>query len=203
MSYTHTHADGTEHTHESTEQTAPQVSDHTHDGEDSAHDHNDGTHDHSENFNTDVFNAELYGSADHLAGTTAANGKPIWSANQAAEYLFRAQAGFGDGPKMVTPTSGDINIINYGFHESQQTLADNGYLYRWTDGNIYTIASQYNAMQPFNLAQRAATHEAMTYWDDVMAPEFVHTHINDADIALANYTNRRAPRLSLTSTRSR
>ena len=181
-SSTHTHDDGTTHTHGST--------DGTHDGNETAHDHNDGTHDHSETFNGDLFVPELYGSADHLAGMTAANGKPIWSAAQAAEYLFRAQAGFGDGAKMVIPTSGNINLISYGFHESQKTLADNGYIYQWTDGKYYAIASQYNAMQPFNLAQRAATHEAMTYWDDVMAPEFVHTHINDADIAFANYTNR-------------
>ncbi|HYG48152.1 MAG TPA: M10 family metallopeptidase C-terminal domain-containing protein [Allosphingosinicella sp.] len=184
VSYTHTHADGSTHTHE-----APTITTQG-DFADETHDHNDGTHDHSENFDTDLFNAELYGSADHLAGTTGPNGKPIWSATQAAEYLFRAQAGFGDGPKMVTPTSGDINVINYGFHTGQQSLFDNGYVYKWTDGNIYAIASQYNAMQPFTAAQVAATHEAMTYWDDVMAPEFVHTNINDADIALANYTNR-------------
>lgn len=179
--YTHTHEDGTTHTHEPL--TLGSIADET-------HDHNDGTHDHSENFDPAVFSPELYGSVDHLAGTMAANGKPIWSAQQAAEYLFRAQAGFGTGANMVLPTSGDINTISFGFHESQATMAANGYLYKWTDGNTYTIASQYNAMLPFTAAQRDATREAMTYWDDVMAPSFVETHINDADIALANYTNR-------------
>ncbi|HEX8469429.1 MAG TPA: M10 family metallopeptidase C-terminal domain-containing protein [Allosphingosinicella sp.] len=148
------------------------------------------THDHTETFDGDLFNPELYASADPLAGTTAANGKPIWSAQQAAEYLFRAQAGFGTGPNMVIPTSGNLNVINYGFHESQKTLFDNGYVYRETDGKLYAIASQYNAFQPFTAAQRDATREAMTYWDDVMAPSFVETHVNDADIALGNYTNR-------------
>src|SRR5687768_17765080 len=116
--YTHTHEDGSTHTHESA---TLSTSGDTHDGEQTAHDHNDGTHDHSELFDASVFNPELYGSVDHLAGTTAANGKPIWSANQAAEYLFCAQAGFGDGPKMVIPTSGDINVINYGFRSEEHT----------------------------------------------------------------------------------
>ena len=156
----------------------------------STHDHSDHTHDHSEGFDPTLFDPSLYASVDHLAGTMGPNGKPIWSAQQAAEYLFRAQAGFGDGANMVIPTSGDVNIIRFGFHESQQTLFENGYVYQWTDGKYYAIASQYNAMQPFTAAQRAATREAMTYWDDVMAPSFVESHINDADIALANYTNR-------------
>jgi serralysin len=35
-----------------------------------------------------------------------------------------------------------------------------------------------------------AAREAMQYWDDVVATSFVETHVDQADIAFGNYTNR-------------
>jgi serralysin len=162
-----------------------------------AHDHSDhthgdeATHDHSEGFDPTVFNPSLYASVDHLAGTTAANGKPIWSAEQAATYLFRAQAGYGTGGNMVMPTGGDINVLTYGFHTSQASLQANGYVYRSspTATNL-TALSEYFNFKPFTDAQMAATREAFQYWDDVVSTEFVEVGINDADIAFGNYTNQ-------------
>jgi serralysin len=165
----------------------------SHDGHDhSDHTHGDeATHDHSEGFDPTLFDASLYASVDHLAGTTGPNGKPIWSAEQAATYLFRAQAGYGTGGNMVMPTGGDLNVLTFGFHTSQASLQANGYVYRAspTATNL-TALSEYFNFRPFTAAQMEATREAFQYWDDVVATEFVESHINDADIAFGNYTNQ-------------
>ncbi|HEX8513950.1 MAG TPA: M10 family metallopeptidase C-terminal domain-containing protein [Allosphingosinicella sp.] len=151
-------------------------------------DHNHDTHDHSVTFDSDLFDPAQYGSVDHLAGTTGPNGKPIWSAEQAATYLFRAGAGYGTGGNMVMPTSGNINQLNFGFHTSQASLAANGYVY--FVGNQGYGLSEYFNFKPFTAAQQDAAREAMAYWDDVVSTEFVETHVNDADIAFGNYTNQ-------------
>ena len=170
--------------------------DHTHeetggiDRDTTIDDHNEGVHDHAEDFDPSVFNPALYGSVDHLSGTTGPNGKPIWSADQAAAYLFRAQAGYGVGGNMVMPTSGVIDQLNFGFHTGQQSLFENGYVYRATPTSGLVGLSEYFNFRAFTDAQKAATREAMTYWDDVVSTEFVETHINDADIAFGNYTNQ-------------
>ena len=152
------------------------------------HDHTDGTHDHSQTFDPSVFDPTLYASVDHLAGTIGPNGKAIWSAQQAATYLFRAGAGYGTGGNMVMPTGGDINVLTFGFHTGQASLAANGYVY-YVNGQGFALSEYFN-FAPFTEAQKAATREAFQYWDDVVATEFVETHINDADIAFGNYTNQ-------------
>jgi len=149
-----------------------------------------GTHDHLDP--SHIHSAEAGdptgASVDNLAGTVAANGKPIWSAQQAADHLFRADAGFGTGGNRTMPSSGDINEIRYGFHTGKASLADNGYVYEY--GGRYYGLNEYFYFAPFTAAQQAAAREAMQYWDDVMAPSFVESHIDDADIAFGNYTNR-------------
>ena len=152
------------------------------------HDHSDGTHDHAETFDPGVFDPSLYASVDHLAGTTGPNGKPIWSAEQAATYLFRAGAGYGTGGNMVMPTGGDINVLTFGFHTGQASLAANGYVYE--NGGRYFGLSEYFNFMPFTAAQKDAAREAMQYWDDVVSTEFVEVHIDLADIAFGNYTNQ-------------
>jgi serralysin len=160
----------------------------SHDHNDHVHDHNDGVHDHSEAFDPTLFDPSLYASVDHLAGTIGPNGKPIWSAEQAATYLFRAGAGYGTGGNMVMPTSGTVAQLNFGFHTSQASLAANGYVYE-NGGRLFGLSEYFN-FRPFTDAQKAATREAMQYWDDVVATTFVETHIDQADIAFGNYTNQ-------------
>ncbi len=152
------------------------------------HDHTDGTQDHSITSDPSVFDPSLYASVDDLAGTDGPNGKPIWSAAQAADYLFRAGAGYGTGGNMVMPTSGTINQLNYGFHTGQASLAANGYVYE--SGGRYFGFSEYFNFAAFTDAQKAAAREGMQYWDDVVSTRFVETNIDDADIAFGNYTNR-------------
>jgi serralysin len=154
------------------------------------HDHNDHDHEHAHEvaFDPTIFDPSLYASVDHLAGTIGPNGKPIWSAEQAATYLFRAGAGYGTGGNMVMPTGGDIKVLTYGFHTGQASLAANGYVYE--SGGKYFGLSEYFNFKEFTEAQKEATREAFTYWDDVVSTSFVESHIDDADIAFGNYTNR-------------
>ncbi len=152
------------------------------------HDETDGTHDHSLVSDPSLFDPSLYASVDNLAGTIGPNGKPIWSAEQAAAYLFRAGAGYGVGGNMVLPTSGTVDQLNYGFHTGQASLAANGYVYEL--GGRYYGLSEYFNFRPFTDAQMNAAREALQYWDDVVSTRFVETNINDADIAFGNYTNQ-------------
>jgi serralysin len=152
------------------------------------HDHSDGTHDHPVDFDPSILVPSIDASVDHLAGTFGPNGKPIWSAEQAATYLFRAGAGYGTGGNMVMPTGGDINVLTYGFHTGQASLAANGYVY-FVGTSGFGLPEYFN-FAPFTDAQKEATREAFQYWDDVVSTEFVESNINDADIAFGNYTNR-------------
>jgi serralysin len=87
----------------------------------------------------------------------------------------------------MMPRGGDKNVITFGFHESQQSLFDNGYVYS-QNGQLYGL-SEYFQFGAFNAAQREATREAIGYWDDVMAPRFVETSAYQGDINFGNLTN--------------
>ena len=123
-------------------------------------------------------------SVDHLAGTVAANGKPIWSPDQIADYLNRTGAGFAGLPTHNPQTDANLAVINFGFHTSQASLQANGYVYAF-NGSLFGLSEYFN-FATFNTAQRAATREAMQAWDDVIAVTFQETSVNDADIAFGN-----------------
>ena len=122
-------------------------------------------------------------SLDPLAGGTA-NGKPIWTPEQIAAYLNRTGGQWGDGPNDMMPIGGDKNVITFGFHENQESLFDNGYVYA-SGGQLFGLAEYFN-FAAFNEAQRVATREAIGYWDDVIAVTFVETDSYHADLNYAN-----------------
>lgn len=124
-------------------------------------------------------------SMDPLAGGTA-NGKPIWTADQIAAHLNRTGGQYGDGPNDLLQRGGDVNIIAFGFHENQDDLYYNGYVYTHpVDGNLYGFSEYFN-FAPFTEAQRAATRDAIGYWDDVIAVDFVETDADHGDINFGN-----------------
>ena len=125
-------------------------------------------------------------SLDPLAGGTA-NGKPIWTADQIAAYLNRTGGQYGDGANDLLQRGGDTSVITYGFHEDQQSLVDNGYVYA-IGTQLYAFA-EYFQFAAFTTAQREATREAMQYWDDVLAVSFVETSAYEGDINFGNLTN--------------
>ncbi|MBA3677167.1 MAG: M10 family metallopeptidase C-terminal domain-containing protein [Sphingosinicella sp.] len=134
-------------------------------------------------FNPD---ATLDASLDVNAGGYA-NNKPIWTEEQIAAYLNRTSGQYGTGPGDLLQRGGDPNVITFGFHENQQSLVDNGYVYA-RNGQLFAF-SEYFQFGSFTTAQRAATREAISYWDDVLAVDFVETHANQGDINFGNLTN--------------
>jgi len=122
-------------------------------------------------------------SLDPLAGGSA-NGRPIWSAEQIAAYLNRTGGGWGTGANEMMTDGGDPMTITYGFHNDQQSLFDNGYVYS-SGGRLFGLSEYFN-FSPFSEAQRAATREAIQYWDDLIAPHFVETDSYHADLNYAN-----------------
>ena len=126
------------------------------------------------------------GSVDYLAGTTAANGKAIWSADQIAAYLNRSGASWIGGKDPGRQSDSNLNEITFGFHTSQEELANNGYSYRWTDGNTYYFDEYYN-FAAFSAEQKDAARLAISFWDDVVKVSFkeVDTPYR-ADIAFGN-----------------
>lgn len=132
----------------------------------------------------DVSPETIEASLDPLAGGTAYN-KPIWTPDDIAAHLNRTKTGWGVGEKGTAGSDGDLQTINFGFFETQADLANNGYVYQWFDGNYYAFDEYFNFAK-FNDAQRAATREAIQYWDDVVAVTFKETNVNDADINFGN-----------------
>ena len=122
-------------------------------------------------------------SLDPLAGGTFAN-KTIWTAEQAAQYLNRTGLQWGTVGNQAPGSDADVTTINFGFHTSQAGLEANGYVYEF-NGVYYGLAEYFNFAQ-FTAAQKAATREAIGYWDDVVAVSFQETSADDADINFGN-----------------
>ncbi|WP_187335034.1 M10 family metallopeptidase C-terminal domain-containing protein [Novosphingopyxis iocasae] len=127
-------------------------------------------------------------SVDYLAGTTAANGKPIWSVQEIAAHLNRSGASWTGGPDPA-PQRGDDDptTINFGFFENQGELFENGYVY-FVGNNGYGLSEYFN-FASFSEAQRAATRESIQSWDDVISLSFHETAAGDADINFGNLAN--------------
>jgi serralysin len=123
-------------------------------------------------------------SLDPQAGTTHANGKPIWNPEQIAAYLNRTGGGFHGGVQAGPQSDADLSVIKFGFHTSQATLQANGYVY-FVGANGFAFSEYFNFAQ-FNDAQKAAARESLQSWDDVIAVSLVESSINDADIAFGN-----------------
>lgn len=129
-------------------------------------------------------------SLDPLAGGTAYN-KTIWTADRAAAYLNRTSGQWGTGPNDLLQQGGNPGVITFGFHETQASLAQTGYVYVANNAAgvpTYYGLSEYFQFATFNAAQRAATREAIQYWDDVISVKFVETDSFHADINYGNLT---------------
>lgn len=127
-------------------------------------------------------------SVDYLAGTIAANGKPIWTPDQIASHLNRSGASWVGGPDPAPQSDSNLQEITFGFLNTQDEVANNGYVYE-LNGGAYGL-NEYFGFAAFNEAQRDATREAIGFWDDVAAVSFRETSADDADINFGNLTNR-------------
>jgi serralysin len=124
------------------------------------------------------------GSVDGLGGTI--RDKPVFTAEQAAAYLNRYFAGW-TGAATNKPYHADANqppgTLSFGFFETRADLY-NGYV----DFSTNTAFDEYFGFSSFSAAQRAAAHEAITSWDDVIAWDFVEKPNAQADINFGNTT---------------
>lgn len=135
-------------------------------------------------YNPDSSAASVDASADPLAGSIAANGKPIWTPDQIADYLNRTGAAFAGGPGDAPQSDANLSVINFGFHTSQASLQANGYVYAF-NGGLFGFSEYFN-FATFSTAQRAATREAIQAWDDLISVSIQETAIDAADIAFGN-----------------
>ncbi|TKD50720.1 M10 family metallopeptidase C-terminal domain-containing protein [Sphingomonas baiyangensis] len=138
--------------------------------------------------NVDPRLVSIDASVDPRAGETADNGKEIWTPEDIAFYLNRAGYSWVPGGRN-TPQRGDTdaNTITFGFFNTQDDLIGQGYTFEYF-GQPYGSAEFFN-FASFNAEQRAATREAMRYWDDVVGVRFLETSSANADIALGNLAN--------------
>lgn len=127
----------------------------------------------------------LDSSIDPQAGTTGANGKPIWSPDQIAAYLNRSGTAWNNLPGQAIQSDADLSEILYGFHTSQDTLFENGYVFAY-QGSLFGVPEFFN-FAAFSPAQQAAAREALQSWDDVIAVTLHEaSDINNADITFSN-----------------
>jgi serralysin len=125
-------------------------------------------------------------SVDNRGGTVAANGKAIWTADQAAAYLNRTGGQYGTGTNDLLQRGGDPKIINFGFHENQASLFRNGYVFTDPTTGQLTAFEEYFNFSTFSEAQRTATRLAISFWDDVAAVTFRETSADQGDINFGN-----------------
>jgi serralysin len=123
-------------------------------------------------------------SLDPDAGGTM-YGKKIWTPEAIADYITRTNTSWLTTGKQ---SDADNQVINFGFFESQAQVAANGYTY--TVGGVDYGLSEYFGFSAFTDAQKAATREAIGYWDDVVKVTFAETSADQGDINFGNLTNR-------------
>lgn len=120
-------------------------------------------------------------SVDPLAGTTAANGKPIWNLNQITNNLNRnGHSWVPGGDNAAQRGDSDAKTITFGFFNNQLDLIGQGYTYTDEDGS-FGFPEFFN-FTAFTADQREATRESIGYWDDVLGVKFVETTYDKADI---------------------
>lgn len=115
-------------------------------------------------------------SLDPQAGGTAYD-KPIWTVDQISAQLNRT--GFAWDAKVLSD-----GTITYGFYDGPHTTG--------VYNNPHGAAETYG-YEPMSLAQRAATREALAYWDDLIKVHFVEDAKGQGNWDLAYATTTTGP----------
>lgn len=121
-------------------------------------------------------------SADFYAGTDAANGKPIVSAEDAADNLHRHGYDWYYDQYHVAADG----VINYGFWSTQDQLESSYYASQTIDDFYATSFAYPENFVPFSESQIAAATLAIGIWDDIIAVDFQRTAPENADITYMN-----------------
>ena len=117
--------------------------------------------------------------------------KPVFTGEQAAEYIHRAGYGWDTNPhdgatSGYATSTGPDGVLTFGFYESQADLPE-PYFYV-ENGVTYPLYTQGVGFSAFDADQRAATREALGYWDDLIAVTFQEVSATDADLTYMNTT---------------
>ena len=138
-------------------------------------------------------------SVDGQGGTI--RNKPVFTADEAAEYLNRGDDGPGTGtgaawaghkggvnadyfPAPTVNPQASLETINFGFFETRADVDPAHFLIQ---GNAPGV-SRADGFSTFTVAQREAARQALQSWDDVIDLRFVETSSAQADINFMNTT---------------
>jgi serralysin len=148
----------------------------------------------------------LEGSVDGQGG--ALRGKPVFTAQQAADYLNRGDGlvgGLETGAiwrgavdALAHPrnadygtalpdgyVSGPLTTLNFGFYNS---TADIDVAYNYIGSNTVPGALRLDGFSAFSAAQRDGARQAIAAWDELISISFVETDAAHADINFMNTT---------------
>ena len=126
-------------------------------------------------------------SADPYAGTDAANGLPIWTAEEAADNLNRYEVNWTFGNYGAL----DDGVLTYGFWTFEEFLDSYYYELRYADGSAFNndafYAEAYGAFEAFTAEQEALAELSLGLWGDLIDVEFQRVDsAADADITFAS-----------------
>jgi serralysin len=107
-------------------------------------------------------------SADPYAGTVAANGKEIWTPDEAADNLNRYGVDFTHGNYGATADG----VLTYGFWTFEQFLDSYFFELRFPNGEAFNddafFAEAFGAFEAFTAAQQVMAATAVEMWDDLI-----------------------------------
>lgn len=119
----------------------------------------------------DVHNVREFVNPDPDGDGLASNGKPVLTADEAADVLNRGGARW--------PITGN-GVITYTFLEKAPGGQYN------SPKNFEFLGSYVEGFSPFTAEQRDTAREAIGLWDDLIAPSFVERNGRGADITFMN-----------------
>ena len=126
-------------------------------------------------------------SLDPYAGTTAPNGKEIWTEQQAADNLNRNEVNFTIGNYGAL----DDGVLTYGFWTYEEFLDSYYFELRYDDGSAVNddayYAETYGYFEVFTAEQEALAEQSLGLWSDLIDVKFERADsASEADITFGS-----------------
>jgi len=126
-------------------------------------------------------------SLDPYAGTTAPNGKAIWTEQQAADNLNRYEVNWTVGSYGAL----DDGVLTYGFWTFEEFLDSYYFELRNEDGTAFNddgyYAEAFGAFEAFTAEQEALAAQSLGLWSDLINVKFERADsASEADITFAS-----------------
>jgi serralysin len=132
---------------------------------------------------TGQFRLTADASLDPYAGTTAPNGKEIWTPDQAADNLNRNEVNFTFGNYGAL----DDGVLTYGFWTYEEFLDSYYFELRYDKGEAFNddayYAETYGYFEAFTAEQEALAKQSLGLWSDLIDVKFKRADsASEADI---------------------